>query len=353
MWLGLIFASFGLSRFIITPMIGRLTDVRGRKTILLIGLAAYSVMSYAYLLAHNPLELTIYRGLHGAASAMVLPIALAYAGEMAPAGREGRHLGIFNLSFFLGFGGGPLIGGFLADNYGLSSAFYAMTALSASALALSLLFLPESQQRMQRNAIRFRLFYGSSRVVAVLSLFNLLTFLGRMSLFAFLAIYAVSIHLTLAQIGLLLTMGAMIMTALQVPFGRLADRYNKMTLMIVGTIISAVGLVFIPWGKDFFSLLMLNALVGLGGAIGFPSSMALATQVGREEGMGTVMGDLDSARSLGVVVGPLMSGVLVDWVGLEPMFIIIGLVSVAGAGVLMAMARGLTVAQRPATSRVP
>ncbi|MFQ5762336.1 MAG: hypothetical protein ACE5PO_04800, partial [Candidatus Bathyarchaeia archaeon] len=73
---------------------------------------------------------------------------------------------------------------------------------------------------------------------------------------------------------------------------------------------------------------------------------------GREEGMGTVMGDLDSARSLGVVVGPLMSGVLVDWVGLEPMFIIIGLVSVAGAGVLMVMARTLKVAQRSATSRV-
>src|SRR3989338_5966477 len=87
--IGLIFGSFTLSRAIFTPLIGRLSDFKGRKNLLIIGLVGYTILSFSYVAATTIASLVIVRFLNGLASAMVLPIAMAYIGDIAPKGNEG------------------------------------------------------------------------------------------------------------------------------------------------------------------------------------------------------------------------------------------------------------------------
>ena len=129
-WLGAIFSGFSLARIIFMPLVGRLSDTKGRKTFITLGLLFYSFLSLGYIFSQNLQQLIAVRFLHGVASAMVVPIAMAYIGEISPKGEEGKFLGTFNIALFFGFGMGPLLGGVVTDNINQSASFMAMGGLS-------------------------------------------------------------------------------------------------------------------------------------------------------------------------------------------------------------------------------
>ncbi|MBI3035095.1 MFS transporter, partial [Candidatus Woesearchaeota archaeon] len=126
-----------------TPFIGKISDHKGRKNLIIIGLAGYTILSFFYAAAKTSYSLTAIRFFHGLASAMVLPIAMAYIGDIAPKNQEGRYLGTFTIAFFMGLAFGPLIGGALHDLWHMNAAFYAMGAISFLSLLLIIFMLPE------------------------------------------------------------------------------------------------------------------------------------------------------------------------------------------------------------------
>src|SRR4030042_1223989 len=134
-WIGIIFASFSISRAIISPFVGRLSDRRGRKLLLRLCLLISAIVSLGYT-SNSLWGLTLVRLLHGAASGMIQPVAQAYIGDVAPKGEEGKWMGYFNAAFFTGFGFGPLMGGVLTDHFGMNSSFLTMSGLNLLAFLI-------------------------------------------------------------------------------------------------------------------------------------------------------------------------------------------------------------------------
>ncbi len=91
-WLGLIVAAFAIANSIAVPIAGRLSDQRGRKLLLLIGLSANAVISLGYIWANSPAYLSLLRFVQGAAGAATFPIAMAYLGDLSPEGEEGKWM---------------------------------------------------------------------------------------------------------------------------------------------------------------------------------------------------------------------------------------------------------------------
>ena len=135
-WIGIIFASFSISRTIIMPIVGWLSDRRGRKLFLCIGLLSYAIVSLGYIWADSVSQLTLVRLINGATAGMILPIAQAYVGDISPEGEEGKWMGYFNAAFFTGFGFGPLLGGVLTDHFGMNVAFSTMGGLNLLAFLI-------------------------------------------------------------------------------------------------------------------------------------------------------------------------------------------------------------------------
>jgi len=104
-WIGTIFAGFSISRAIVMPIVGKLSDRSGRKVFLAVGLFTYAIISLGYIWAGNPFQLTLVRLIQGVAAGMVIPIAQAYVGDISPEAEEGKWQGYFNLS---GFNSPPL-----------------------------------------------------------------------------------------------------------------------------------------------------------------------------------------------------------------------------------------------------
>ncbi len=320
--LGVIFASFSISRALFMPIIGRLSDRSGRKRFISIGLFIYSIISLGYIWAGNVSQLTLVRLIQGAAAGMIIPIAQAYVGDVSPEGEEGKWMGYFNAAFFTGFGFGPLMGGVLTDHFGMDVAFYSMGGLNLLAFLLVVLFLPEISHRKRATSphLSFKEMSTSGMVRGIFS-FRLAYSLGNGSFSCFLPIFAAFyIGLSPTLIGVLLAVNILLMSLLQFYSGKVADRFDRRSLIILGGLISLTFLAIIPLAHSFWFLLGLCILGGLAGAISMPAASALTIEEGRKFGMGSTIAVFTMAMSIGMAIGPLLGGVIMDSLNVDSVF---------------------------------
>lgn len=331
-WLGVIIASFFISGAIVAPIIGRLSDRAGRKRFICTGLFIYAFISLGYIWASSAPQLAFVRLVQGIAFGMIIPIAQAYIGDICPEGEEGKWMGYFNASFFTGFGFGPLMGGVLTEHFGMTVAFSSMGGLNLIAFLLAILFLPATGQRKATVSptLSFREMRTSGMVKGLTS-FRLSFALSRGAFATFLPIFAAFyVHLTPTHIGVLLAVNILLMSLLQVYSGKLADRFNRRTLVVLGSIINLTYLALIPLAHNFWYLLGLCALGGLGTAISIPAASALTVEEGRKFGMGSTIAIFTMAMSIGMAIGPIASGLIADMVSINSVFYFGAAVTFAG-----------------------
>ena len=341
--LGSIIAAFSITRGILQPVVGSLSDRWGRKGFLVSGLLVYTLVGLALPEATSLVHLILIRAFHGVGSAMIVPIAMAYVSDMAPFGQEGRYMGMLNIAIFIGIGGGPLLGGFFSDFWGMASAFYAMAGLSFMALLLVLFQMPALKEK-ENNRPRPGLLKALSSMLASrrtsgILLARMATMIIMVPTMAFLPLLMDQwFHASGKQIGIIIACRTLVNAVLQTPCGRMADCRDKITLLRIGCLIISGVMCLVPLAANFWWLLVLFVILGMGEALVWPVLGALATEDGRHYGQGTMMGVFSMAMSAGVFLGALGSGISMDQFGLSWSFFTIGIIvlilSMAAAGLI-------------------
>ncbi len=321
-WLGIISAGFFASNAIVTPIFGRLSDLKGRKLFISVGLLCYTIISAGFIWADTVPQLVLIRFLQGIAGGMILPIAQAYIGDISPEGEEGTWMGYFNAAFFTGFGIGPLVGGTLTEHFGMTTAFAAMSGLNLLAFLTVTIFLPEIKERKAASSPRPSFIkMGRSATVKGLFSYRLSFALGRGAFATFLPIFAgIYLGLSPTLIGVLLATNLLLMSLLQVYSGNIADRFNRRALIVAGSLINLAYLALIPLTDSFGQLLAICILGGLGGAISLPAASALMIEEGRKFGMGSTIAIFSIAFSIGMTIGPLLAGMIADFADINSVF---------------------------------
>ena len=349
--IGLLSSAWSISRLIFTAPAGRYSDRGSKKRVIMAGLLVYAVISFLYTLAWDFTSLVAIRFLHGLGSALTMPIAMAYGAALAPRGREGRYMGLMTSSMFAGMGLGPYLGGTLTDVFGTKSvAFYAMGGLSALSLVLVTLFLPDERVESE-GGDRLRpsfITVLSVRILRAAFIYRVVGALGRGSVMGFLSMYLSNsvaeggLGISYSMVGLILSVSQLASALLQSPFGVLADRYDKIRLVLLGGVLGALGLALIPMASNTWQAMAAQLVFTCGGALGMPALTAIVAIEGREIGMGTTMSVLQSSMSLGMIAGPLLSGILGDLFGLKIIFLIGSAIYLLGTAAFYVLQR-----QRP------
>lgn len=333
LYIGLIFGVFSLSRTFFLPYFGRLSDKKGRKPLITAGLLSYAVVSAAFLFSTNIETLISIRFIQGIASAMIMPVCQAYVGDITPKGREGFVMGMFNMSMFFGLSIGPLIGGFVKDHYSLATAFICMGFLSLTAFLTSLFFLPptitEKVIEGRKSPKEWKDIIGD-RNIAGLFLFRFAYTASIGIIWAFLPILAnLEFSLSGFSTGILVTLGVLISGILHTPMGLVADKFNKRMLVATGGLVIVLSMFLFGRAGSYNDLLFSSILFGIGGGFSMPALMALAVYKGKEtEAMGSVMALITTAHSLGMLIGSLAAGLIMDMSRLREAFYL-------GSGIMM------------------
>lgn len=241
-------------------------------------------------------------------------------------------MGIFNLFLTSSFGIGPLVGGWLSDAYGMESSFYLMGALNAAAFLAVLVLLPEARPtaHAQQQSSSYLVLLQRPKIQG-LAFFRMINSIQMGLWFSFLPLLAIEVlGMNKGQLGTVLAIYMLASSLVQVPFGRLADRVNRQLLIAAGGYLASVAFAAVWFAQGFMHLLLIGALAGAMGAMAMPALTAIAADEGHHGGMGALMGIMNMAMSAGMMLGPVLAGVLAEFIGLRSLFIFSGVIGLLG-----------------------
>jgi MFS family permease len=339
--LGVMFSTYSLSMALCTPYIGRLSDKLGKKWFITLGFALTSIISLAYVWVENPSQLIFIRFINGVSIAMILPIIMAFIGELSPQGQEGSYMGIYSMSMFLGIATGPVMGGIIVDKYDMGAAFYVLAGVMGIAFILTLFLLPSripsSMQSLTKSPLKEIVASGPLKGLLV---FSFIFAVAQTGLMVFLPLLANNQGLNMSQIGILASAFIFSAGIMQVPFGWLANRWNRALMVIVSTLIVGLGLAFLPLVKGFIPLLLLGSLLGMASALGVPAANAMVIEHSRKIGLGLASGSMNASSSIGSIIGPIAAGVVMDVMNINYAFYFISASFIFGTIVFYFFIRG-------------
>jgi EmrB/QacA subfamily drug resistance transporter len=124
---------------------GVLGDRYGRKRVFLFGLAIFTLASLGCALSPDDPELIALRAMQGVGAAAMSPLSLSILVAAFRAERAAGAIGVWAAVGSLGFGSGPVLGGFLVDRFDWSAVFWVNVPLGLLCGALTLLAVGESR----------------------------------------------------------------------------------------------------------------------------------------------------------------------------------------------------------------
>jgi EmrB/QacA subfamily drug resistance transporter len=144
-----------LTSTVTVPIYGKLSDLYGRKPILMIGITLFLVGSALSGASQEMWQLVLFRGIQGLGAGSLFPIALAVIGDLFSPAERGKYQGFFGLVFGVAFILGPLLGGTLTDNFSWHAIFYVNIPIGLIALAVIWRLLPNIRHTERAGKIDY------------------------------------------------------------------------------------------------------------------------------------------------------------------------------------------------------
>lgn len=337
--IGLIVSVSTLTGVLLKLPSGALSDIYGRRFLLRIGVVAFGLPPFLYLFITDLNSLTALRFVHGLATAIFAPSALATVAELYRE-RRGAALGTYTACTQSGALLGPFIGGYLVHVAGFDLAF--VTAGVCGCIAIVLFYslhldvakplVPEKGMRpLLAEMWKGFAIVARNRKVLITSATDGAKMIANGALMAFLPLYGLTVGLNPGEVGLLFSVQAGTSFFSKPIMGRVSDRVGRQPLIIIGLLICAATFVCIPHVSIFAVLLLLSAGFGFGEAVVSSSSSAFVADSSEFKTLGAGMGMQGTIGDIGHASGPLLAGILIANMSYAGAFTIIASLQVAAA----------------------
>ncbi|WP_018759770.1 MFS transporter [Paenibacillus terrigena] len=319
---GYLVSCFGLTQFLFSPVAGNLSDQRGRKPMIIVGLILFAFSNLLAALAGDLSLLFVSRLIGGIGSAALIPAIIAYVADITPDQERSKAMSWLGASMTSGFIIGPGVGGLLSE-LGIKAPFYASALVGLLAMICSLRMLPESltpdvrRLRQQAKEKKENVFQQIGRSIhSRYFILLLIVFAISFGLTHFEAIFPLfvvqSYGFTTRDISILLTVCSLIATVNQLVLTeRIARRFGEKRVIAAMLMLSAVTLIGLIFSGNFLYVMIVTMLFFTFNNILRPMmNSMLSREAGDEQGF--VAGMNNAYSSLGTIFGPMLAGILFD-----------------------------------------
>ncbi len=337
--LGVLAASFAITRILLAGPLGGVSDRIGRKPVLVVALLGFAIANLIYAFAYSVLVMIIARALEGAISAGFYPAANAFVSDMTTPDNRGTAMGYLSTGNMLGFVFGPSLGGILAEFLGIRMPFVIAAIVTLVTLLLLYILVKEPPQRTSREEYqkyKVPLREVFSRHFEAYSVLGLAMFANMFAIgileVAFMLDAVQRFAFSPLEIGIFFGVLGVITIVGNIAFGKMSDRVGRKWLIVVGSFIGALSLFMFMMASDVLSFYLAGAVLGVAISMRGPTIQAMIADLTDQSAYGIVMGAFGAVSNSAYVVGPLLGGVLYDTSGDSiSSLAIAGIVSIAGA----------------------
>ncbi|WP_125545171.1 MFS transporter [Levilactobacillus lindianensis] len=337
--MGIMNSLFAFAQFVASPIIGRLSDRIGRKPVLTAGLLLFMVSEVLFALTNRLMVFNISRLIGGLSAAMVVPTAMALAADITTKHQRARVIGWLSAAFSGGLILGPGIGGILAG-ISYKTPFWAAGALGLVSAIVLISLLPSDAETKKTMAevddpIAEPSAHPMSRAfwtVPIIILFTMIL-VSSFGLQGFESIYSIYVnevfHFSLSNIALVLTLNGLISLFLQVAmFDTLVSRWGERRVIRACFFLAAICVVWITQAHGKIAVIIATLIIFSSFDLLRPAITTLLTKAS-ESNQGLINGLNMSLTSIGNIVGPIMSGMLLDMNPHYPYLVVAGFLIVS------------------------
>jgi MFS family permease len=311
---GVLISMYGLVNACLQPFTGSLSDrINRRKPFIQGGLILMGIGTVLFIFAARFADLLLLRALQGVGVALTIPASMAVMARASTRQTRGGSMGVYSTARMTGFAAGPLVGGFLYDHYGFDWAFYAATVLIFIALVLVQVLVEEAPPAVKESGKRsFQVFDRHLLNAGILGA-GLATFMMA-SAFSMMTPLETQFNQRLHETALAFSVAfsALMVSrlVLQIPVGRISDRFGRKPFIISGLILMAFSTALLSEAATTEQLIWVRVLQGIGVAGIAAPTFALAGDLAKVGGEGRQMSIVTMGFGLGIALGPLIAGLL-------------------------------------------
>jgi MFS family permease len=318
---GVIAAASTIPGILVSLPAASLSDVFGRRKILIISTFIFASAPFLYLLVTVWWQLALVRFYHGFATAIFVPVAEATIAEQYPANKGGR-ISDFNAATYVGRGAAPFLGGAIlaATNYGYHTLYLAVGIAGVTSFVIAFFLLRETKpapvQPTKRQFDKKTMLKGWVQVATNRSTL-VVTFVQAVQYYVYgvVEFYLVQYmeqvaHFNALQLGVVMGVQIVSLIVSRPLMGRFSDRTSRRLPVVIGCVLSGVLLFVIPFTTQFWMLILISIGYGLGFAMVIASTSPIMVEVNPSSLVGTSMGFLSTMMDVGQAIGPIISGVI-------------------------------------------
>jgi MFS family permease len=315
---GLMISAFGGARLVVNFPAGYASEKLGRRRMMSIGCVLLAIASFAIVATSEISSFFVCLLVMGIASSVLITSALAAVADLGTPGRRVQDMSYYQGANMIGTSMGPALGGIAVGLWGYGMPFLVNGVIALFGIVAFAAMPWPREERSDRPAStpgRLRTLAQQSLGVGLMSF--AIFYVRTSSNWVLMPIIAQSrFGLDMTAIGLILTGGALANLSI-LPFnGWLTKRFGHLHMIVLASVVTLVACGLLAFGNQPIFLVLSSILFGVGGGIGNPTLTAYVADVAPPDQRGPAMGLLRTMQDLALLVGPFVTGLLSDHLGL-------------------------------------
>ncbi len=352
---GLVASGFGIGRLVMDLPAGYLTDRMSSSRLFTAGILVAALAAGLAAFSTTLQQLILFRTAMGFGSAIMTTVALILMVNIARPEQRGAVLGFYFSAMLLGQAISPSIGGYLGAAFGWRAAFLFCALTPFLSLPLNLATASRvgaagsgagesrvGKHRARRGGEKGANPASTNRPALIAVYFSVFAnFFNRQGMRqAILPLYgAMVLGMDPGSMGAILTTGSILTIVINLPSGFAADRIGRKIMLLPGLAVLGAGNLFLLSGGSQWTFVAATVLVSMG-VLANSMQSGLVADLVPERLVGRGLGMYRFVADLGVVVGPVVLGLVLDHFGFSAAAITGSLVVLAAlAGILVVVPR--------------
>ncbi|MEM3396769.1 MAG: MFS transporter [Thermoplasmata archaeon] len=324
---GILTSSFMLTRALVGPYAGKLSDMMGRKRIILFGTFLYGFLSILYVIPDTWIGLAVIRAIQGIASGAVWPVSEALIIDSVKPEKRARAISIFIISSNIGWIGGPVLGGTLSqigvslyqmdlfESYKIPfyfTAIFSFVCVGLVAFGTKDVLHPQNNKNGNGNDVVVP--EENRKMLNVLYINSFLVGLCMGLGSAVFVLYANDVFgLSAFVISIILTVGMGGGIAFAYPAAMLADKRGRKKIIVGTGLLRSVTNLLMPTAPSPLAMASVMTVRSIGIQCADAPMRSLQADIIPKELRGKLVGTMQSFNNIGAIAGPILGGLLYDF----------------------------------------
>ncbi len=311
---------------------GWIADRIGLKLPLITGTTVCGLFILCFIFTRNITAIFLIFLLWGVVRSALFGPGRGYIATIAPPFKKATFMAIISVMLSASRSLGALPSGILSDKWGYHSVFYVscgVALLGGFVVAIGLKNMPLTVSKpfsgssSRPGKFSFEMVISLYHALASQCLVATCQFFVLGIMMTFLPLLATQVvGVSATEVGILFTVGGLVVVVLGIPMGMFADRMGKKSAMILGLLLAAVAMTGMAFVKSFFWLLVFVIIRGISMALFNPAALGLLSDSVPLDGQSTVMGFYGGVcENTGVIAGSALGGFIWSTLGPEATFL--------------------------------